>query len=106
MVNACSETSRLEEFNRIEVSNINATLIRRRALIIVLLHVEAKETDIDAFDLLESEEDFCAEFELFGDWVSSCFSLFTDARARFDSLVAHENGTNVHMSCFVVFVIS
>ena len=105
MVNASSETGRLEEFYRIEISNINATLVGRQTLVVVLLNVKAEETDVDAFDLLESEKDFCAELELLGDRVAGCFSFFSNTGTRFDAFGADENGPDEHVACFVVLIV-
>jgi len=105
VVNASSETSRLEEFNRIEISNIHAALVWRQTFVVVLLNVKTEETDVDAFNLLESEENFRAELELFGDRVARRFSFFANSWTRFDAFVADENGPDEHVACFVVLIV-
>ena len=105
MVNTSSETSRLEEFYRIEISNINTALVGRHTFVVVLLNVQAEETDVDAFDLLESEKYFCAVLEFLGDRVARGFSFFSNSRTCFDGFVADENGPDEYVACLVVLIV-
>ena len=55
MVDAGSQVSWLKEFNWIEVTNINASIIRVGALWAVFLDVKPKETYVHIVDLFEGE---------------------------------------------------
>ena len=55
MIDACSKVSWLEEFDRVQVTNVNAAIVRVLTLGAILLDMETKEAHVDIVNLLESE---------------------------------------------------
>ena len=58
MIDTRAQVGRLEEFDRIQVSNVNASIVRIRAFWAVFLDVQAKETYVYVVDLLEGEHGY------------------------------------------------
>ena len=60
MIHCGPVLARLEEMNRIEVSQVHASAVRRGTVRAVLLHVHPKETHISTVDLFECKQCFGA----------------------------------------------
>ncbi|KAF3846736.1 hypothetical protein F7725_003814 [Dissostichus mawsoni] len=58
VVNICSDESRLEEVNAVQVGDVNSPLVGRRTVGAVLLDVHPEKTHVSSVDILECKQGF------------------------------------------------
>lgn len=56
VINRSTEMSRPEKVNRVEVCNVNSASVRHRRIGSIFLNVHTEEANVNAVDLLESEQ--------------------------------------------------
>ena len=64
MVDSSAKLARLKEVNRVKVSHIKTSTVGRRAVVRILLNVEAKKANVSPILLLESKDSSCSVGEV------------------------------------------
>lgn len=97
VVDCCPKLSRLEEVHRIKIGNVNSPRVGWRTLATVLLDMHAKEADIGAVNLFESEQCFGSIRKL-PRHIAVVNETTLHTRFDFDDLVARGNDPNRHLA--------
>lgn len=104
MIDSCSELSRPEEVDRVQVGNVDSPRVWTGTLRAILLDVHAKETDIGAVHLLKRKQSLGSVGELI--WqVTRVHKAVPHSGFYFDNLVRAGNHPDRNFACTRLFLL-